>query len=229
MPDGANQSEANATIVVLVVVYLILIAFSFYGSYQYTIWGKPDSLKDFAGLVVVCLTAASAVMGLVTGFVSLQRNQDAAIQLEAFKSDLQTKVLSQKIWTDLRFEHEKLKATAEGSAYAKLWTSIDSAYLLLAKLETGGWKTEDKTLMDSVLLEAHAQLVYTRNPAHQTLWEKARQRARFISEKAAKIDAAQQPELWRTNVEEFAALCREFKDIALVEINHPPPSEAASA
>jgi hypothetical protein len=225
MADGTSASNNTRTTVVLVVVYAALIILSFIGAYNFTVWGTNDSPKNFAAVVTVCLTAASAVMGVVVSFLSLQKNQKSAIDLETLKSDLQTKVFSQKIWTDLRFEHEKTKASAEGTAYAKLWTSTDSAYLSLAKLETGSWKPEDKTLMDRVLLEAHSQLVYARNPEHQTLWLKVRQRARDVSERAAKVDAGQQPKLWQDNVAEFASLCGQFKDIANSEINRPPPAE----
>jgi hypothetical protein len=225
MADGTSASNNTRTTVVLVVVYAALIILSFIGAYNFTVWGTNDSPKNFAAVVTVCLTAASAVMGVVVSFLSLQKNQKSATDLETLKSELQTKVFSQKIWTDLRFEHEKMKALAEGTAYAKLWTSTDSAYLSLAKLETGSWKPEDKTLMDSVLLEAHSQLVYARSPEHQTLWLKVRQRARDISERAAKVEVGQQPKLWQDNVAEFAHLCAQFKEIANAEINRPPPAE----
>jgi hypothetical protein len=225
MANETSTSSNTKTTVILALVYGALIILSFIGAYNFTVWGTNDSPKNFAAVVTVCLAAASAVMGVVVSFLSLQKNQRSAIDLETLKSDLQAKVFSQKIWTDLRFEHEKMKALAEGTAYAKLWTSTDSAYLSLAKLETGSWKPEDKTLMDSVLLEAHSQLVYARTPEHQTLWLKVRQRARDISERAAKLDAAQQPKLWQDNVTEFAGLCIAFKDVANAEINRPPPAE----
>lgn len=211
--------------IILIVVYVALAILCFYGSYNFTVWGTNDSLKNFAAVVTVCLAAVSAVMGSIIGFFSLHKSQIAATELEGLKSDLQVKVLSQKIWTDLRFEFEKMKATAEGSAYAKLWTAIDSAYLSLAKLEASTWTPADKVLMDQVLREAHGQLINARSAEHRTLWEKARQRAIFISEEAAKISATKQPELWKKNVAEFADLCGQFKDIAQKEINRPPPTE----
>jgi hypothetical protein len=225
MADGTSASSNTRTTVILVLVYVALIGLSFVGAYNFTVWGTNDSPKNFAAVVTVCLTAASAIMGVIVSFLSLQKNQKSAIDLETLKSELQTNVLKQKIWTDLQFEHEKSKTTAEGTAYAKLWTSTDSAYLSLAKLETGSWKSEDKTLMDGVLLEAHSQLVYARSPDHQTLWLKVRQRARDISERAAKVDTSQQPKLWQDNVVEFAGLCTQFKDVASAEINRPPPRE----
>jgi hypothetical protein len=223
--DETSPNNNARTIIVLVAAYVILIAFSFYGSYKFTVWGTTDSPKNFAAVVTVCLTAASAMMGLIVSFVSLHKNQRSAVELERLKSDLQTKVFSQKIWTDLRFEHEKMKASAEGSAYAKLWTSTDYAYLLLAKLETSSWKSDDKLLMDNALLESHAQLVYARSLEHQTLWEKVRQRARFIAEEAGKIGVDEQPALWQKNVAEFTVLCRRFKEIANSEVNRPPPTQ----
>jgi hypothetical protein len=227
MAEGTNANTNTKTTVMLVVVYVVLIGLSFWGTYNFTVWGTNDSPKNFAAIVTVCLAAASAVMGVIVSFLSLQKNQKSAIDLETLKSELQTKVFSQKIWTDLRFEHEKAKAMAEGTAYAKLWTSTDSAYLSLAKLETGSWKPEDKTAMDSVLLEAHSQLVYARSSDHQTLWQKVRQRARDISERAAKVDSAQQPKLWQDNVAEFSGLCGQFKDVANAEIHRPPPTQEA--
>jgi hypothetical protein len=217
---GQNRDHSIA---ILGGVYAILIIFAFYGSFKFTVWGTDESLKNFAAVVTVCLTAASAIMGIIASFVSLHKNLEAAAQLETLKSQLQVDVLSKKIAIDLRFEYEKTKTTTEQSAYSKLWTSTDYAYLLLAKLETRSWKSDDKLLMDNALLEAHAQLVYARSPEHQTLWEKVRQRARFMSEEAAKIEVVGQSALWATNVADFANLCRQLKEIAKTEINRPPP------
>jgi hypothetical protein len=249
-PEQSSASTSVRAVIILIAAYVVLVAFSLWTSYNFTNWGKPESLRDFAGLVAVGLTASSAMMGLVVSIFTLRKNQEAAASLELFKSglvgnlerlksdlqrdvevlksDLQTKVYSQKVWSDLRFEHEKMKTTAEASAYAKLWTSIDSAYLSLAKLETGIWATQDRIQMDSSLLEARAQLIYVREPEHQTLWERARQRARDISERAAKIDAMQQHKLWQDNVGEFASFCTQFKQIANTEIHRAPPTHPST-
>jgi hypothetical protein len=109
MADGTSSSSNTKTTVILVVVYVVLIGLSFVGAYNFTVWGTNDSPKKFAAIVTVCLTGASAVMGMIVSFLSLQKNQKSAIDLENLKSDLQTKVYSQKIWTDLKFEHEKAR------------------------------------------------------------------------------------------------------------------------
>jgi hypothetical protein len=215
-------SKSSGTIVILVGIYLVLIGLGVWASYNFTVWGTNDSLKNFAGLATVCIAAVSALMGMVTGFITMYKNQQAAANLESFKSDLQVKVLNQKIWTDLRFEHEKSKTANEASAYGKLSASLGNAYLLLAKLETSSWKAEDKLLMDNALLEVYAQLVYARSPEHRILWEKVRQRCRSIAEAAVKIDVAQQPALWQKETAQLAELYRQFSDVATAEINRAP-------
>ena len=225
MSSGTRQNKDYSTIAILAGVYAILIVLAFYGSFKFTVWGTNESPKNFVAVVTVCVTAASAIMGIVTSFVSLHKNQQAAAELEKLKSDLQVNLLSQKIWTDLRFEYEKSKATAESSAYAKLSTSVVYAYQLLATLEISSWTLDDEKLMDNALIDAQAQLIYTRSLEHRTLWEKVRQRTRFISEEAAKIEVAQQPALWREKMADFATLCRQFNDIAKTEINRPPPAQ----
>jgi len=224
VPDESAAHQGTTAIVTLsIIIYVILIGFVIYAAFQFTNWNQTDSIKNFAELITVGLTAASAIMGVAISFISLSKNQTAAAELEKLKTQLQTEVLSKKIWTDLRFEHEKLKATTQRTAYAELWTSVDYAYLLLAKLENSNWKTDDKGLMDNALMKAHAQLVNSPNDAHRLAWEKVRQRARLISEEAAKIDAAGQPALWRKEAADFAGLCRAFKQVAEAEINSPPP------
>jgi hypothetical protein len=223
LPNADNQDGYGWTIVILIGAYVILIALGTWASYRFTVWGTTESLKNFGLLETVCLTAASAIVGIFTSFVSLNRNQQAGVKLEELKSTLQIGVLTKKIGIDLRFEQQKLKAAAETTAYVKLWTSIDTAYLLLAKLESSSWKAEDKILMDQALGEGRAQLIYARSPEHRILWEKVRQRARFISEEAAKINTAQQPAVWTKEVAAFALLRSEFDEITKTEINRPPP------
>ncbi len=226
IPSSSNSSTSpgGGTIAVLGVVYFVLVGLVVWASYNFTDWTKTDRLRDFTALVVAGLTASSALMGLVVSVLTLRKNQESAAKIEAVKADLQTDVNNRKVWSDLRFEHEKMKTAAEAGAYAKLWTSIDSAYLKLAKLETGKWTTEDKTQMDSTLLEARGQLIYMRNAEHQTMWEKARQRARDISERASQVAATKQHDLWTENVAEFSSICSQFKQVANEEIHRPPPS-----
>jgi hypothetical protein len=250
--DGSPSAPGSGTVVGLILLYVVLAALVVWASHNFTDWSKGDtSLRDFATLVAAGLAASGVLVGFVVSVMTLRKNQEAAVRLEIlkselqgkveasklelqtnleeYKSELQTKIFSQKIWTDLRFEHEKQKAASEAGAYAKLWNAIDGAYLTLAKLETGTWSTTDSSQMDNALLEARAQLVYMRSEEHQTVWEKARQRARYISEEAAKIGASDQRALWEGNIREFAAYCADFKKIANEEIHRPPPTQAPAA
>lgn len=226
MAADATPPKSSFTIGILVAVYIALVVFSFWGSYQFTTWGKPDSLKDFAGLVTIALAASSALMGAVIGFFTLYKNQEAAADLERVKAQLQGDVFWNKIWTDSRFEFEKTRTANANTAYAKLWSAADFAYKSLARLEAGLWKPDYETGLDAQLNEARTQLIFTRNPDHELLWEKIRQKARFLYESARAADAATQKQLWSDNLAEFAVRYDEFKQIAQTEMNRPPQPEA---
>lgn len=229
MGADTPSPKSSFTIGVLVAVYIALVVFSFWGSYQFTTWGKTDSLKDFAGLVTIALAASSALMGAVLGFFTLYKNQEAATDLERLKAQLQGDVFWKKIWTDVRFEFEKTRTANANTAYAKLWSAADFAYKSLARLEGGLWKSDYEATLDTQLNEARTQLIFVRHPDHEQLWEKIRQKAHFLYESARTADAAAQNELWKKNVAEFAASYQEFKQIAQAEMNRPPQPEAKTA
>ena len=163
-------------------------------------------------------------MGAIISFLSLRSTQNPSTRLEGVKAELQKEISSAKIWTDMRFEHEKRKAAEEREAYSKLWTAIDLSYQLLAKLEGSDWKTEDKVSMDGALLAARAYLLYVRQSDHEALWEKASQRAVYIAEEAAKTKASDQPTLWRTEVCGFSDIHSQLEHVTREEMRRLPPT-----
>jgi hypothetical protein len=230
LADETPSPSRHGTTIVLLVIYGILIVFAFYGSYNFTVWGTADSIKNFASLVTVGVAAVSAIIGTVVSFISLSRNQAAARELEHLKANLQVDVLEKKLWVDLRLESEKAKATAERAAYKDLLGAAETAYFSLAKLEGASWRAGDKAAMDEALSKVQAQPVDLRASAHRDLWDKVRQRARYISEEAGKLtEAKDQPALWKREVASFADLVAKFRTIADEEIHRPAPTKDASA
>jgi hypothetical protein len=208
----ANEDDSYSSTAILIIAYVFFICLAFYGAYRFTDWSK-DGLKSFTELATVGLAAVSAVMGMVISFISLNKNRTANIQLEQLKANL-------SFWNEIRSDFETRKSAEERKAYADLWAAIDRSYLILAKLETASWTAADKTEMDGVLLAAQAQQVFLRSTEHRDLWTKARQRARFISEEAAKAVVAQ-PQLWIKLMPGFSDLRKQFDEVTNVEMNRP--------
>jgi flagellar basal body-associated protein FliL len=242
-----QPESVGGTIVFLLIAFFVVAALIVWACFKFTNWSDVQtSLRDFAALTAVGLSALGALTGLVVSLLTLRRNQQAAIQLaeknntlqssletvkselqvklEGVKKDLQSQLMDKQMWTNLRLEYERSKSADETSAYAMLWKSVDAAYQGLAKLETGSWANGDRVQMENVLQHAAEGLPYLRDQEHRVLWERARQRARYIAEQAENIGTTQQPKLWRENVSGLAEICSQVKHLADEEIRRLPPS-----
>jgi len=209
---------------ILILIYAALVAVSLFASFRLAPFDARGGFENFSKVAGVLVAAVSALMAAIVTIINFDRNVrdaqnlarlngDISQKLADYKAELDRKLLDDKVGADFKLERLKTAFSKEIEAYLELMTAANTAYYILAKLESGKWVATDKGKVDKVMEKASNKAAVAVE-ADAELWTKLWNRANFIAESAEDLKApTEQPALWQAEAGKLSQLMQDFQRV----------------